>query len=268
MKANRDVWDQWAAHHAREELGLYRIKEFKAGGSSLHELEIEELGPDVPGKSLLHLQCHFGLDTLSWLRHGASHVTGVDFSPRAIALARALAAEVGLADCASFIESSIGDLPEHLSEQFDVVYTSYGVLCWLPDLTHWGQTIARFLKPGGIFFIAEYHPFSYILDDEASSFQIRYPYFTAEPLQEWPVQGSYADPDADITGFTYEWMHTLGEVVSAVAQAGLRIEYLHEFDYTNYQALPYVEQAGDRMYRLQQHRESIPLMFSMRACKP
>lgn len=100
MKANRDVWDQWAAHHAREELGLYRIKEFKSGGSSLHALEIEELGPDVPGKSLLHLQCHFGLDTLSWLRHGASHVTGVDFSPRAIALARALAAEVGAFEAA------------------------------------------------------------------------------------------------------------------------------------------------------------------------
>lgn len=268
LKSNRDMWDQWAELHAREELGFYKITEFKRGGSALHPLEIEELGADVPGKSLLHLQCHFGLDTLSWLRHGAARVTGVDFSPRAIALARVLAEEVGLAGCARFVESSIDELPEHLTGPFDVVYTSYGVLGWLPDLTRWGQMVAHFLRPGGVFYIAEYHPFSYILDDEAPEFRISYPYFADEPMQAWPVEGTYADPGADIKGVSYEWMHTLGEVVTAVAQAGLRIEYLHEFDTTNYPFAPYMDKVGDRAYRLQQHAESVPLMFSLRAVKP
>src|SRR3954471_2686138 len=160
-ETNRAHWDQATEIHARA--NDYGIEDFRAGACRLHRVEVEELG-DVRGKSLLHLQCHFGLDTLSWARRGAD-VTGVDFSPRGIALARELAQECSID--ARFVESDLYALPEKLSGQFDIVYTSYGVLCWLPEPTRWGQIIARFLKPGGTFYIVEAHPVARIFPMDA-----------------------------------------------------------------------------------------------------
>lgn len=267
QQANRELWDEYASIHTQEGLGFYKIKEFRAGESALHPLEIEELADHVQGKELLHLQCHFGLDTLSWLRHGAAHVTGVDFSPRSIELARTLAEETGLTERSTFVESSIEELPNNLSGQFDVVYTSYGVLIWLPDLKPWAAAINRFLKPGGTFYIAEYHPVSYILDDTVDELKIAYPYFTDGTVQEWVVEGSYADRNASYKGVSYEWPHTLGEVVTALAGTGLHIEYLHEHDYSNYAAFAFMDQVDDRKYRLREHADSMPMMFSIRATK-
>jgi len=153
MDANREHWDEATDIHARG--NVYGIEDFKAGRYQLHRIEVEEVG-DVAGKRLLHLQCHFGLDTLSWARRGAI-VTGVDFSPKALALARRLAAESGID--ARFIESNVYDAPAALNERFDIVFCSYGVLCWLPDLPRWGEIVARYLEPGGIFYIADAHPF-------------------------------------------------------------------------------------------------------------
>src|SRR4029077_16887688 len=141
MDLNRGHWDEATAIHARG--NVYGTEDFKAGRCQLHRIEVEELG-DVAGKTLLHLQCHFGLGTLSWARRGAI-VTGVDFSPKAIALARSLAAELGID--ARFVESNVYDLPAALSGHFDVVFCSYGVLCWLPDLTRWAEIVARYLGP-------------------------------------------------------------------------------------------------------------------------
>ena len=152
LKANLDAWNQMARIHAGSR--GYRLAEFKAGQNVLKPIELREVG-DVRGKSLLHMQCHFGLDTMSWARMGAK-VTGVDFSDEAIKLARSISGELKIP--ARFVQSNIYDAPDVVHEQFDIVFTSYGALCWLPDITRWAQVAASFVKPGGFFYMAEFHP--------------------------------------------------------------------------------------------------------------
>lgn len=263
---NRALWDEWAVINAKST--FYDLASFKKGGVFLEPHEIEEVG-DVAGKSLLHLQCHIGTDTLSWARLGA-RVTGVDFSEQAIGLARGLAAETSLA--ARFICSDVLELPSALEERFDVVYTSRGVLGWLPDLPTWARVIAHFLRPGGIFYIREQHPILYPWDDsdDAKDLKLLYPYFDrGEPLP-FPVRGSYADRDAHVSQTTqYAWSHSMGEIVTAVAQAGLRIEFLHEFPYLFYPMLPFLERRDDGTWRLPSSWPGeLPLSFSLKAAKP
>ena len=160
---NKKRWNELVDIHAKSD--DYDLDGFIAGANSLHSIELDALG-DVSGKSLLHLQCHFGLDTLSWGRLGA-RATGVDFSETAIELARNLAVRVG-AD-AEFINCNVYDLPEHLDSEFDIVFTSYGALCWLHDIEAWAGIVSRYLKPGGTFFMAEFHPFMWVFDDEFPS---------------------------------------------------------------------------------------------------
>jgi 2-polyprenyl-3-methyl-5-hydroxy-6-metoxy-1,4-benzoquinol methylase len=160
IKYNENLWNHWTDLHAKSE--WYDLEGFKAGRLSLGDIEREVLG-DVAGKSLLHLQCHFGLDTLSWARLGA-RVTGVDFSEKAISLARALGSELEIP--ATFVRSNIYDLPDNLSGQFDIVFTSYGVLWWLPDIKEWAKVVAHFLRPGGTFLLVEFHPLASVFDPE------------------------------------------------------------------------------------------------------
>jgi SAM-dependent methyltransferase len=263
FNANRALWDEYALIHVGSK--SYRVPAFKTGRSSLKQLELNELGP-VEGRSLLHLQCHFGLDTLSWARLGAQ-VTGVDFSAEGVKLARSLADELNLP--ARFIQANIYDLPQQLDETFDIVFTSYGVLTWLPDLTGWAKLIARYLRPGGVFYIAEFHPFAMIFDDEGAQPQLKYPYFERNVF-ELEVHGSYADPDAQIKQpVTYEWNYPLGEVINALIQAGLQIEFLHEHAHSVYHQFPFlVETDEPGIYRFPPGMVEFPLMFSLRAHKP
>lgn len=230
-------------------------------------IEVGELG-DVSGKSLLHLQCHFGLDTMSWARRGAS-VTGVDFSPEAIRLARLLAAELNLD--AKFVESNIYDLPNAIDEKFDVVFTSYGVLGWLPDINGWAEVVSQFLKPGGTFYIVEFHPFANVFDDnkDVTDLRVHYSYFHKdEPMIFEPQgQGSYASGSAKVTTTEYSWHHTIGDIVSALVSSGLRIKFLHEFPKTVYKQLPFAEKHDDGFWRLKGHEDDIPLIFSLKATK-
>jgi len=262
-QVDQSNWNRLAPLHAQS--AFYDVEGFKAGRISLLPIEQEELG-DVTGKSLLHLQCHFGMDTLSWARLGAQ-VTGVDYAETAIGLARELGRETGLD--ARFICASIYDLPERLSGTFDIVLTSYGVLCWLPDLTRWGQVIAHFLKPGGVFYIVEGHPFAstFYNEKDATGLQVAYPYFQQAAPEAYPCDGSYAT-DADLHYTAYEWPHGLSEIVNAVVGAGLRLEFLHEFPYAAYQCLPFMVQGADGWWRLPEHQESVPLIFSLKAIKP
>ena len=264
LKSNQSLWDQKAKAHLHTE--FYDLAGFKAGNTSLYPIELDEIAGEVSGKDLLHLQCHFGMDTLSLARLGA-RCTGVDFSGEAIRQAQALNEELGLG--CRFIQSDIYDLQKNLSGQFDIVYTTYGVLAWLPDLTRWAEIIAHFLRPGGVFFIAEIHPFSYAFDDKVDEAVLvaGYPYFNQpEPLAFTP-EGTYADLDAKIDHpIQYEWAHSMGEILNALIQAGLRIEYLHEFDYTVFQHFSFLEQRG-RLYHLPEGMPSLPLLFSLRAVK-
>jgi SAM-dependent methyltransferase len=261
-KANQNRWNELAPIHARS--AFYDVEGFKAGKSSLRSIEREEL-TDVAGKSLLHLQCHFGQDTLSWAKLGAQ-VTGVDFSLEAIKLARSLNDELALA--ARFLCCDIYDLPTILSDRFDIVFTSYGVLHWLPNLKEWARIIARFLKPGATFYIVEIHPLAFTLGDEedAKDLKIVYSYFHSPEPTRWESPGSYADRTAKVdSNVSYDWTHSLGDILTALISVGLQIEFVHEFPYCVCQFLPCMEQGPDGWWRLKGRETTMPFLFSLKA---
>jgi SAM-dependent methyltransferase len=266
---NRKLWDAWTAIHTTGP--FYDVQRFRDDPTDvrIRPWELEEVGA-VDGKTLLHLQCHFGLDTLSWARLGAAHVTGVDFSEPAIAFAQELAVETGLADRSRFVVSDIYALPGPLAgETFDVVYTGRGALGWLPDLGPWARAVAGFLAPGGIFYIHEGHPVLWALDDEqpAGELSVGYDYWGGETLS-FPVEGSYADPTADVDAeIEHGWNHSLGEIVTALASNGLRIEFLHEKRELEWPA-PFLVDRGDGVHVWPETMAgSLPLMYSLRARK-
>lgn len=265
LAVNRAMWNERAGINFRSD--FYDVAGFRAGDQRILSYELEEVG-DVAGKDLLHLQCHFGIDTLSWARLGA-RVTGVDFSERAVEIARELAADVSLP--ATFVCADVLELRDHLTGAFDVIYTSHGVLGWLPDLARWAQVIAHFLRPGGTFYITELHPFVWPFDDSegAVDLRVRYPYFAGETPLPFPVQGSYADREAHVEQkVEYCWPHSIGELVSVLAAVGLRIEFLHEWPFLLW-PLPFLVEHPDGTWRLPADREGeIPLTFSLKATKP
>jgi SAM-dependent methyltransferase len=264
VEANRRVWDQWA--HVNAASAFYDVERFREGGIRLRPYELEEMG-EVAGKDLLHLQCHFGLDTLSFARLGA-RPTGVDFSAEAIALARSLTLDLGLD--ATFVLSDLGDLPNVLPGDFDVVYASRGVLAWLPELDEWARVAAHFLRPGGFLYVTESHPVLWVWDDDegVTDLRLRYPYFSRRDPIAFPVKGSYADREADVTEpLEYGWTHDLGSIVTAVADAGLRVDFLHEFPFVEW-PVPFLEERDGRWWLPASAGGELPLFFSLKASKP
>jgi SAM-dependent methyltransferase len=263
FKANLEHWNEVTSIHENSE--FYDVEGFKSGKCTLMPLEREELG-DVSGKTLLHLQCHFGLDTMSWARLGAK-VTGVDFSDKAIGLAKSLSRELGIH--ADFLCCNIYDLPKVLKGEFDIVFTSYGILCWLPDLGEWAKIIAQFLKPGGTFYIVEGHPFNTVFENEKNTkdLKVRYSYFHSPKPTRWKPDGPYADKDAEVSSPSYEWAHPLGDIINSLISAGLNIEFLHEFPYWCEDHFPFMEIGQDGWWRLKGGKDTIPLMFSVKATK-
>ena len=264
---NRGLWDEWTAIH--ETSAFYDLDGFRLGGIRIQPYELEDIGP-VVDQSLLHLQCHFGIDTLSWARLGA-RVTGADFSPAAIDLASRLALELGFPE-ARFIRSTIDDLPSVLDGQFDVVYTSNGVLGWLPDIRSWARVAAHFVKPGGRFYITEIHPLANVFENEGvqpGELDLRYPYWEHREPLSFPVQGSYADPTAPMTATVeHGWDHGLGEIVTALIEAGLEIRALREYPFVNWR-LDFLSKAEDGTWRLPPTvGGELPLFFSILATKP
>ena len=257
FKTNKGLWNGWAKINVGSE--FYDLDGFKSGKTSLQAIELEELG-DVSGKSLLHLQCHFGLDTMSWARKGA-HVTGVDLSNEAISLAHSISKELVIE--AKFINSNIYDLPEILDEQFDIVFTSYGALCWLPNLKKWAELVKRYLKPGGTFYMVDFHPFIGILDDDGDKIENSY-FYNVEPIN-YEVKGSYADWQADFQHKAYEWQHPIADIVTALISAGLTLEFLHEFPFSPYACAPFTKEIEPGRYELEKHPYTIALIYSIRA---
>jgi SAM-dependent methyltransferase len=254
---NRAWWDERVPLHVASD--FYDVEGFKAGANTLRPFELEEVG-DVSGRSLVHLQCHFGLDTLSWARLGA-RVTGLDFSSPAVEAARAVAADTGLD--AEFVAASVYDAPAALGgRRFDLVYTGLGALNWLPDLRGWAEVVARLVAPGGLLYLSEFHPIADVFGDE--DLTITHDYFQTDPLL-FDDPGTYADLEAHTDhNRTEEWVHPLGDVVSAVIDAGLAVELLHEHDHTLFPRWPFLEKDGDS-YRFPAGRPRLPLMYSLRA---
>jgi SAM-dependent methyltransferase len=263
LQANRELWDRWTVEHERSP--FYDLEGFRAGKDRLRSIELSELG-DVAGKSLLHLQCHFGLDTLAWKRRGAT-VTGVDLSVKSIELAQALSRELDLP--AQFYSTDLYALPDVLAGEFDIVFTSYGVLHWLRDLRRWGEIIAHYLKPDGIFYIVEDHPtFRMFTTEEGSRVKLANPYFFSETPEKVEMRGSYATDDQGESASFYIWNHSLGEVIGSLIEAGLRIDFLHEFPYAARAKFPFMVQGADGWWRLPEGYVQIPFLFSLMAHKP
>ena len=265
--ANKELWDEFAKLHYKTDNETYSVKSFLKGQTTLKSYELKELG-NVKGTSLLHLQCHFGLDTLSWAREGAV-VTGIDLSSEGIRLAKLLAKQANLE--ATFIESNIYNLPKVLTKKFDIVYTSIGVLCWLNDLKEWGKIIAHFLKPGGFFYIAEIHPFSMVFDNETKDIkdlQVYFDYFYDPKPLEFIADGSYASEEKKIEPKKeYEWAHSIADVINSLIEAGLRIEFLNEYPFTVWEQFSFTERGSDGFYRLKNQKAEIPLLFTLKAVK-
>lgn len=256
-ETNRSLWDGWT--EINRDSKLYDLEGFKKGKNKLKSIELEEL-TDVAGKTMLHLQCHFGMDTMSWARMGAK-VTGIDFSSKAISLAKSLSKELDIP--ARFIESELYDLPKVLDERFDIVFTSYGVKAWIRDTPEWAGLIARYLKPGGIFYMVEFHPMLGMFDDDGE--KLEYPYFfSAEPMK-FAAEGNYADPGHDFKHDSYEWFHSLGEIVTALISTGLKIEYLHEFPYSPTNCCTFFTEDKPGRYVIKKYPGLVPLVFSIKA---
>jgi SAM-dependent methyltransferase len=264
IQTNRRNWDDRVPIHLASE--FYDVASFKAGRSTLLPIERAELG-DVRGKTLLHLQCHFGTDTLSWAREGAI-VTGVDFSRPAIESARSLADDQRIE--ARFIESDVYKLPEVLTGTFDIVFASYGVLCWLPDLPAWMEIAAGYLQPGGLLYIIDGHPLADMLDDGLAENEIRlaFPYLGAEPLP-FETEETYTDQQSAVGhGLHYNFAHGLGEIVSSAVDAGLQVEFLHEFTFGFFPRHPQMQKRDDGYYELPDDKLKLPFIFSIKASKP
>ena len=255
---NKKYWNEVTPFH--EKSVFYNVAAFKKGKSTIRPLEIAEIG-SVAGKTFLHLQCHFGMDTMSWTRGGAK-ATGVDLSDKSIETAKKLAHELNLDT--RFICSDIYKLPNILHEKFDVVYTSGGVLCWLPDIIGWAKVVYHFLKQGGIFYLRDGHPSARIFDE---NMKVNRSYFHEDsPFVEAP-NGTYATAETVINPH-YEWHHSISDIIDSLIGAGLTIEFFHEFPCLGWARFPkHMKKDGDGWYRFKNKTINIPLMFSLKAEK-
>lgn len=260
FRTNQTLWDHKTPVHAKSE--FYQMEAFKQGQTSLQQIELDLL-PNLQGKKVLHLQCHFGQDSLSFARMGAE-VTGVDFSHQAIRLARQLNEELGLN--ARFIECNVYDLAEQLDETFDYIFTSYGTITWLPDLSRWAQIIGRFLRPGGTFLIVEFHPAFYMFDTEKH--RPAFSYFNQGTPYEEMMEGTYADPEADLVDKEYFWCHSLDEVLGALLAQGLQLKRFQEYDYSPYNCFPNLTRRKKGEYVYDHFGVRIPHIFALEMQAP
>ena len=256
--ANQKYWNHAATLHVQSD--FYTPEAFKQGQSSLHDIELREVG-EVRNKSLLHLQCHFGQDTLSWARRGAK-VTGLDFSEEAIRLARSLSEELKIP--AQFVHANVYDTRQHLHEQYDIVFTSYGVLGWLPDLERWAEVVTQSLKPGGIFYMVEFHPVLMLYDFARET--MAYSYFNQGVIEE-ETTGTYAQRSDTETFREYMWNHSLSETLMALKNQGLQLDFLHEFPYSVYNCFPHMREVSPSQWVYGPAGELLPHLFSLRMRK-
>lgn len=258
LEKNRDSWNRRTEYHLNSE--FYDVKGFLEGKNSLNAFELDLLG-DVKNKSILHLQCHFGQDSLSLARLGAE-VTGIDLSDKAIDNARLLAVKTNLQ--AEFICCDVYDLPQHLDKHYDIVFTSYGTIGWLPDLDKWAAIVSRYLKPGGKFVFVEFHPVVWMFDDQFE--KVAYNYFNTGPIIE-TESGTYADRNASINQEYVGWNHPTSEVLTVLLKSGLRLESFQEFDYSPYNCFRETIEFAPGKFRIKHLENKIPMVFALSAVK-
>ncbi len=259
LESNRDSWNKRTPVHI--DSAFYSQQDWLEGKNSLNSIELDVLG-DVKGKSVLHLQCHFGQDSISLARMGAE-VVGVDLSPIAVAKASEFAQDLKAE--ARFLCSNVLQFKHPDNKQFDIVFASYGAIVWLPDLTRWAEVIFSHLKPGGRFVFAEFHPLTYALSPNFKEW--RYSYFNAGPAIEKEL-GTYADPSAPIESTTYTWNHSMSEIVNALLKVGLRIDWLNEYNYSPYNCFEDLQEEEPGKWRNINLGSKLPLVFALDCRKP
>lgn len=259
FEANKIAWDARTEAHIGSK--FYDVEGFKNGENALGPIVTKEM-PEVNGKSLLHLQCHFGLDTLSFARMGAE-VTGVDLSSKSIEEARKLSEELQIP--ATFVESNVMTMDEVIEETYDIVYTSYGAICWLPDIDAWAEQVAKRLKPGGLFYMAEFHPYLYMWEwkDE----KIAYPYFSKGKVFHEKAEGSYTDGSETLQFDEYFWIHAISDVYKALMNSGIKVIGFSEFDYNPYPCFEGIKKRAEKEYVYEVNGQNIPAVFSITGTK-
>lgn len=258
FEVNRALWNEKTKHHTGSE--FYDMEGFLKGNTSLKEPELDLLG-DVKGKSILHLQCHFGQDSLSLARMGAK-VTGTDISDDAIAYAKKINEDLGLD--ATFVRADTYSVPEVVEGEFDIVFGSYGVIGWLPDMQRFADVVAKKLKKGGRFVFAEFHPVMWMYDYDFK--QPAFYYFNREPIIE-ELQGTYTDREADIKMKEVGWNHSFGEVLQSLIDAGLTLEHFNEFDYAPYNCFSNTVEVSAGKWQLKGMEGMMPMMYSLKMVK-
>jgi len=260
LGVNHANWNERVDSHFHS--AFYDVDGFLNGRSTLSVKERVDLNP-ITKRRLVHLQCHFGLDSLSWAREGAV-VSGIDFSEKAIERANQLAKKSGLT--ANFQCANVYDAASLFDHSFDIVYTGLGSLCWLPDIDRWAQVVKSLLVSGGELYLHEFHPCEWVFGED--ELVVKYDYFTDKRGLEIDMPGSYAEPNASTThNATIQWNHNLGTIITALIKAGLRIQSLEEFGYTHYKRWPFMIKNSDGFYVLPENKPNLPLLYTLRAIK-
>ena len=254
LDINRNLWNAKVDSHLKSD--FYFVKEFLQGRTSLNSIKLKLLG-DIKGKKILHLQCHFGQDSISLSRLGAK-VTGIDLSDKAIEAAKNLAKQCGTDT--EFIISDVYDLPNVLDQEFDIVYTTYGTIGWLPDLEKWAEVISHFLKPGGQLIFVEFHPVVWMYDNDFAS--VKYSYFNEETIIE-TNEGTYADKTADLANVEVSWNHSLSEVLTSLLTKNLVLQKFQEYNWSPYPCFQHIEEIEKGKYQIPQFGNKIPLVYSI-----
>ncbi len=255
---NKASWNARTEAHVTSD--FYDVEGFLNGKSSLNTVELGLLG-NLKGKSVLHLQCHFGQDSISMARMGAQ-VTGIDLSDKAIENARMLSKKDNTP--ARFICCDLYELPRYLNETFDIVFTSYGTIGWLPDLARWAQIVAAFLKPGGKFIMVEFHPVVWMFDNNFQ--KIIYNYFNTEPIIE-TESGTYADRNASIEQEYITWNHPISDVINNLIAHKITVDSFDEYDYSPYDCFEKTVKVEERKYRIQHLGNKIPMIYAIACTK-
>ncbi len=259
FEANRALWNKKTPVHINSE--FYDVEGFKAGRNVLAEIELKEMANDVKSKSLLHLQCHFGLDTLSFARMGAK-VTGIDISDEAINKANALKKEVDLD--ANFVRCNVYDTRQHVKDTFDIVFTSYGTIGWLPELDTWAKVIAESTKKGGYFYMADFHPFVWMMDYNFT--KIQYAYFNDGVIED-ESETTYTDGEKIEKSKEYGWNHSISDILNALLKHGFELQFFNEHNFSPYNCFNNTAEVGERRWQIKGLEGVLPMVYSFKMVK-
>lgn len=258
FESNKVLWDKRTDIHVDSE--FYDMDSFKKGRNSLNSFELDILG-NVNGKSILHLQCHFGQDTLSLARMGA-RVTGLDFSENAIEKAELISKELDIK--ASFVCCNVLEMDQHVKDTFDLVFASYGICGWLPDLEQWGKLIADRITGGGRFVIVDFHPVLWMFDDDFE--YVKYPYFNKELIAE-ELENTYTDNTSKVMLKSFSWNHSMSEIITALVNAGLTLKQFKEYDYSPYKCFNNLVEFEEGKYHIKTMEGKLPMVYGLEFIK-